>query len=289
MTLPLQEKDFKKGIAPRGRISLEFAADGDGRSYLRRQFAAYPFHVCKVQYPDAAEPGLATLYAQSCSGGIYEHDDLSIELTARRGANVHFTTQASTIVHGMAHGTARQSIQIVAEENTYLEFLPDPQILFPQSWLMSAVRVAVAETATVVMCDAFLLPDPSCGSGVPHHYCSSLAVEDSHGRQLAADRLTLTSRSFAEGRPGVLGRYRAQATLLVITQNPAITAIQARIRDLGTVSEQTAVGVTQLPNTAGYMCRVLAPDGVSLKRAINTIWRIVRQELKGHEPEVRRK
>jgi len=270
-------------------MSLEFAANGAGRSYLSRQFASYPFHVCKVQYLDAAEPGLATLYVQSCSGGIYEGDDLRLELIARRNTAAHVTTQASTIVHDMPHEEASQTTDVLAEDGAYLEFLPDPQILFAGSKLTSTIRVKMAGAATVVLCDALLVHDPSGLNGVPHQYRSLISVEDDGGRQLSADRLTLAGDAFSRRQPGVLGRYNAQGTMLIITRDPKADLIQTRLRDLDMEPSQSMIGVTLLPNKAGYLCRVLAHDGVSLKRSMMTVWRIIRHTLKGYQPEIRRK
>lgn len=273
----------------RGRLSLEFAADGDGRSYLRRQFASYPFHVCRVKYLDAADPAFATLYVQSCSGGIYEDDELSLELIARRNTNSHVTTQASTIVHTMSRGMASLRMQITAEENSYTEFLPDPQILFAGSMLASTIRVTAAKSATVVLCDSLLSHDPSGLNGSPQHYCSSLLVEDEAGKQLAADRLTLTENAFSDRRPGVLGQYNAQGTLLVISRDANARRIQAGVRELDIMERNFVIGVTQLPNEAGYLCRLLARDGVALKRTMGALWQMVRLGLRGHEPAARPK
>jgi urease accessory protein len=84
-----------------GRLDLAFAADADRRSYLQRQYASYPFHVCRVYYHDQDPPGLATLYVQSCSGGIYEDDRLDVTLATAQGAEAHVSTQSATVVHSM--------------------------------------------------------------------------------------------------------------------------------------------------------------------------------------------
>ena len=100
-----------------------------GSSYLQRQYASYPFHVCRVHYHDKDHPGLATLYVQSCSGGIYEDDRLDLMLATARGAEAHVSTQAATVVHSMPSGSASQRVRIQCEGGSYLEYLPDPQIL----------------------------------------------------------------------------------------------------------------------------------------------------------------
>ncbi|MGB3022584.1 MAG: urease accessory protein UreD, partial [Methyloceanibacter sp.] len=124
-----------------GRLELEFAAAPDGRTYLRRQFASYPFHVCRVQFQDRDIPDLATLYVQSCSGGVYEDDRLKLALAAGENAKAHVSTQAATVVHSMPTGRAEQIVRLDCAHGSYLEYLPDPQILFPGSSCRSAISV----------------------------------------------------------------------------------------------------------------------------------------------------
>ena len=57
-------------------------------------------------------PGLATLYVQSCSGGIYEDDRLDLTLATAQGAEAHVSTQAATVVHSMPSGSASQRVRI---------------------------------------------------------------------------------------------------------------------------------------------------------------------------------
>lgn len=272
-----------------GRISLEFACDGDRRTYLARQYASYPFHVCKVQYHDADCPNLATLYAQSCSGGLYEDDQHRLELTVRSGAEAHFTTQASTIVHSMPVGRARQDMRITAESGAYLEYLPDPQILFPHSSLASTIRIAMASDATVLVSDSFMGHDPHRMGGLPDSFESEIAIEDADGRKLAIDRLRLASHAFKARRPGIMGAFNAHGTLLVATRNPPAAALQTAGRGLDFDYGEAAIGVSALPNSAGLVFRVLAQDGVALKRAMYACWSSARLALKGSAPAMRRK
>ena len=131
-----------------GRLELEFAADADARTYLRRQYASYPFHVCRAQFQDRDLPGLPTLYIQSCAGGVYEDDRLELALAMREKAEAHVSTQSATIVHSMPKGTATQGMRIHCDRGAYLEFLPDPQILFPGSRYQSITRIRLGEAAT---------------------------------------------------------------------------------------------------------------------------------------------
>jgi len=274
--------------AVNGRLGLAFAADQDGRSFLRQQYAAYPFHICRALYMDRDAPGLATLYVQSCSGGLYENDRHTIDVTAEPGAAFHLTTQASTIVHSMERGQAEQEVTIDAGDDSFVEYLPDPQILFPLAQFRSAIRVRTSERATVILSDAVLCHDPT-GRGAPSLFSSEIVVEDRAGRFLAIDRLRLDTAAFTTPRPGVLGRYAVNGTLMIVTRDPGAAAIQAAVRAVSIERGEAAVGISELPHAAGYVCRILAADGVSLKRTMFEVWSIVRQALRGHRPAARRK
>ncbi len=90
-------------VAP--QLDLAFLADAGGRTTLRRGHVTYPFHVGR-SWPVPGDPeGMITLYVQSCSGGVFEHDDLTWRIVAREGAKAHITTAAATIVHRWTAGT----------------------------------------------------------------------------------------------------------------------------------------------------------------------------------------
>ena len=63
------EPSAEVGAVAPSRLSLTFSCDGGGRTYLDRQFASYPFHVCRPHYFPHDAPGMATLYLQSSAGG----------------------------------------------------------------------------------------------------------------------------------------------------------------------------------------------------------------------------
>ncbi|MGQ0486553.1 MAG: urease accessory protein UreD [Hyphomicrobiales bacterium] len=272
-----------------GRLNLQFNRDSNGSTYLGRQYAAYPFHICKVQYHDRAHPDLATVYAQSCSGGLYEDDRHELELTAHAGAQCHFTTQASTIIHGMPAGQARQDMSIAAHAGCYVEYLPDPQILFPQSRFSSVIRIKAADDAAVLVSDAFLVHDPQASRSMPDFYGSEIVVESAAGRTLAIDRLRLDAAALQGRVSGIMGAFGAQGTLLIVCRGSRIEDILKQGRGLSADYGQTAIGVSVLPNDAGLFFRVLTHDGVALKRAMHAIWSCARLVLKGDHPQMRRK
>jgi urease accessory protein len=272
-----------------GRLELAFAADGNGRSYVQRQYASYPFHVCRVHYHDKDHPGLATLYVQSCSGGVYEDDRLDITLAAGQGAEAHVSTQAATVVHSMPSGRATQRVRLACEGGSYLEYLPDPQILFPGSRFRSEVAVRLSGDGVALVSDSFLSHDPAGRGDRFSAYFSEIVVENETGKSLAIDRLKIDGEAFAESCPGISGRYAAQGTMIAAGLDLPSHEIADALNRIKLDCEAAMIGCSLLPNAAGILVRVLAADGAALKLALHQAWCAARLALKGSVPQERRK
>lgn len=272
-----------------GRLDLAFAADGDGRTYLHRQYASYPFHVCRVHYHDKDHPGLATLYVQSCSGGIYEDDRLDVTLGAAQGAEAYVSTQAATVVHSMPSGSATQSARVKCEGGSYLEYLPDPQILFPGSRCRSEIAVRLSGNAVALVSDSFLTHDPAGRDDMFAAYFSEIVIEDEAGKALAIDRLKVDGLAFRDSCPGLSGRFKAQGTMIVAGLDFPVSGVAAELHKIRLDRDVAAIGCSLLPNSAGTLVRVLAADGAALKLALYQVWCAARLVLKGSVPQERRK
>jgi urease accessory protein len=259
------------------QLALTFAARG-GRTFLAAQRTTHPFHLCRVLYRPDDAPGLATLYMQGCAGGLYEHDRIEMTVCAGPAARAHLTTGAATIVHRMPHeGHASQQLMLQVESEALLEYCPDPLIMFPGSRLRSKLRVALAPGARAILSDAFLdhqlADDPT-----PFGWLDAeTVIEDAHGELLARERYRAEGTAFRSAIPGVGGRYRCQASVWVLGPNVDLVGLRA-------------VGaVTKLPGECGALIRVLAEDGVALRRALHASWSAARAALGERTGRVRPK
>jgi urease accessory protein len=272
-----------------GRLDLAFAADSGGRTYLARQYANYPFHVCRTLYQDAERPGLATLYLQSCSGGLYQDDRLDMRLKIAEGGEAHVSTQSPTIVHTMPAGSASLDARIIGAPRSYLEYLPDPQILFPGSRCASRIEVSLSANAVALVSDSFLGHDPDGRGERFANYASEIVIADETGQVSAIDRLRVDGGSFGEACPGISGFYTAQGTMIVAGFTLPTPVLAESLRAIRPGRDDAAIGVSELPKSAGLIVRVLAADGAALKRAMASAWSAARTVLKGAPPAERRK
>mgnify|MGYP000315484877 CR=1 FL=1 len=278
------------GTSPRpsgrqGRAAFAFGRI-PARTFVTRQHVGYPFHVTRPFYFDTDPAHLATLYLQSCSGGIYSADDLSIEIDAAPETAVHVTSQASAIVHDTRGVAAVQSVDVSVGDNAFVAYATDPLILFPGAEIEQSVNVTLAPGAAALVIDAILSHDPAGESRPFGTYGSIVDIADDGGRRLAVDRSRVLGIDLA-GSLSPQGPYPAAASVFAAGLSPEVLspdAMEAAVEAPGILC-----GASPLPNNAGLGMRILADGGVSLAKALDAVFTVVFAARFGSNPGRRRK
>ena len=125
-----------------------------------------------------------------------EKDRLIMAMHCGPGSMVHCTSQASTIVHSMSDGAARHQVEIDIENDAFVEYMPDPLILFPGADFSSSVATSIAPSGEFILCDSILFHDPLGKNGVFNQLRSELVIRDEADVLLACDRFKVSGTSF---------------------------------------------------------------------------------------------
>lgn len=276
--------------ARRGRLDLGFAPDPAGRTFLSRQFSSYPFHIGRAFHLDTGPAqGMATLYIQSCSGGLYTQDDLSVSVDVGDGAQAHLTTQASTIVHRATRGPARQTVRIRVGEGALVEYLPDATILFPGAALDSDLRLELAPTARAILFDSFLAHRFEDAPEVFDRFTNTVEICRPDGRPLAIDRFRVTGPDFAAGTLGQMGGFLCHGSVMAVAPSVDIAEWMALGRQSVSDIGGAAIGLSELPGGIGLSARILAGEAIAMRRAMSRLWEISRVMMTGAAPARRSK
>lgn len=274
-------------VAP--HVDLGFSTDVSGRTALLHQHVTYPFHVGRSWLVPGDPAGMTTLYVQSCSGGLFQHDDLAWRIVARDGAKAHVTTAAATIVHRMDDGHARQAVTVEAGRGALVEYFPDSLILFRGARLVNELTLKVHPEAVVMARDAIVPHDPSGGDGVFDWIASDLSVQGFDGSILARDRYRLEGSVLSRRTPGVTGSFKCQGAFIVVQRQIPQRALLDGLRSVMPHGEGVYVGASTLPAGCGIWLRVLAVDSILLRDALERAWYSARRLITGAEPRPRRK
>ena len=266
-----------------GSAEFRFTLSPDGLTYISHQAVAYPFHVTRPFYLEGDPKGMATLYLQSVSGGLFDEDVVNLTLHADDNARAHVTTQSSTIVHSTETSYAEQQTCIHAGEHACIEYLPDPLVLFPRAHLHSQIRVVADKTASVVVCDGFLAHDPEGVGAMFERLSNELRIESPDGKLRCLDRFEVSGQELSS-----YNEYRAHGAFVFVDGDVDETTRLALSKSLMTVNGIYA-GVSSLPDDAGLWSRILALDSQSLRNAISVAWTTLRELKTGVRPHPRRK
>ncbi|KAB2538676.1 urease accessory protein UreD [Salipiger aestuarii] len=269
---------ISRGRPVRARLTFRDVA---GRTHLMGQLTPHPFHITRPFRHPGDPQGMATLYLQSSSGGLYGDDDLGLSISLEPGAAAHVTTQASSVVHD-ARGRpgAVQDVQLDVRDGALLEYLPDPAILMSGSRLDNRVSARLEQGARLLMADAQLIHDPD-GDGRAFDYLRNSVSIAGPGGPLMLDRFALSGGAWLTRTGGARCAGMIVAAGLPETGAPMATAIAAE--------PGVYAGLSEFPDRDISILRFIATDGVALGRALVTAWRAARQSLTGAAPHARRK
>ncbi|MGD9536656.1 MAG: urease accessory protein UreD [Alphaproteobacteria bacterium] len=276
-----------KASPRQGEARLRFERREGERTHLASNYAAYPFHVTRPLYFDAGWPELPTVLLQSASGGLFQGDRLTLEVSVGEGAAAHVTTQSATKVHSMERDRAVQATRLVVEAGGHAELLADASILFPDSHVETTTTLGLGAGASAIIAESFLWHDPK-GGDAPSFALMAATVEASgaDGRLLMLDRYRIGRPKDDAANLAFWRANKAQGALYAfgkaVGDEPLAEGLRAALAGL----EGAYAGVSALPNAAGAYVRVLAADGSVVRAVQERAWRAARRLLTGRGARV---
>lgn len=269
-----------------GLLELAFCLSPRGRSVLRARRQRFPLRTTAPFYIDAAASDMAFVYVQNPTGGVFAGDRLRTSVVADPGVRVHLTTQSATKLYRMDGSDARQDLYFELAEGAYVEHIPDALIPQAGSRYRQLVSVELAAGAAFVTTETIGPGRRAHGERFAYELLELSTVARRNGRELCAERLRLEPKRARLDRAGVLGRYDYLVSLLALAPESDTSALAASI-DAALADVNGASG--ELPNNAGALARILAPDARSAERALRRAWAAARDALLGLPLPERRK
>lgn len=271
----------------RPQLDLVFARRQD-RTVLERRLFRWPFVLTRTFALDRSPAHLLTVILQTSSGALHGEDHLRQRFHVRSGAAGHVTTQGASPVHRADPGlTARETVGIRIEDGGFLEYLPEPRILFPDAALEQTIEISCAVGGVALISDAFTIHDPMASGRCFRRFTSTMILCCGGPDPLLVDCFDI--HEFARGRTA---EFTAFGSVLLVTPGRTegiealaddLSATLATIRDLyGAASllpgEATGLGVRM----AGRNLR-------AVRAGLHAVWITARRHLYGMAPPTRRK
>jgi urease accessory protein len=255
------------------RLDLSFVRRG-GRTVIDRRLFAWPFVLTRSFHTDAIRPDVLSVILQTGSGAVHGEDRLTQRFTLAKGAAVSITTQGATSVHRAEPGThAIEQVLLHVAAGAWLDYRPEPRILFPDAALCQVLELECAADASALVTDAFTMHDPDGQGRLFRELDSTLIVRRQGQEPLLIDRMHLRDPVTALFK----GRRAFGSAVLMLQQTHDHPAIRLRLADALARVDQLYAAASLLPEGAGIGVRLVAPEVCQLRAGFDAIAALVRE------------
>ncbi|WP_369051963.1 urease accessory protein UreD [Kineococcus terrestris] len=234
-----------------------------GRIRLQRSVSRWPSLVQKL-FRDDADPLCGTVVVQQSGGGLHPGDVRSTRVAAAGGVRARVVGQGATLVHAVpGRPGPLETAELTAAGGAVLVHHPEPRVVLPGAVHRARTALAVDATSTVVAVEAQVL-HPGClrpagaADGGAGGVDTRSVVEVRVGGELRA-----VDRTGVQGLPASVRRWPAQAVVHVVgapAPAPVVPAVDGSL-----------AAVSALPGGAGWSARVVAVDGLALRRCLDAV------------------
>jgi urease accessory protein len=275
--------------AAEGLLDLRFARGTDGDTVLVERRQRFPLRLTVPFALDPGEPGMAFVYVQNPTGGIFGGDRLSLRVEAAEGALVHVTTPSATKVYRAETEPAAQRLTFTVGPRAYVEYVPEPLIPFAGAKLEQEVRAVVEPDGAFFYSEAITPGRAARGEAFAFDRLALWTTGLRDGSELFTDALVLEPGRRPATQRGLLGRHSYAGTAVAVMPEAGLDELVARLDEIAASHRDVAAAACVLPARSGAIVRALATSPSPLRRLLDEAWRAVREHLIGQPPPPRRK
>lgn len=264
-------------------LHLGFEKRGD-RSILANMRRRAPLLTQQALYWDEEMPDMPCVFIMSSSGGILQGDRCTIEIEMSPWAQAHVTTQAATKIHEMDTNYATQIQDIVLQNGSYLEYLPDTVIPFKHSRFATKTSISIAADATLLYSEILMPGRKYYDEGELFEYdvlSSTVHADRPDGRALFTEKFIIQPHADHIRTNGVMNTFDVFANVLFLTSKEHADNVFGQVSSAINVEEQSAAGISYLPNGAGLVYKVVGMESQPVRLKVREFWKLVRKEVLG--------
>jgi len=256
-----------------GAVDLEFR-NTDG---ITRAFRMYQSGVMRARFPNVRGAPEAVLI--NTSGGLTGGDCITMGVEMGAGTSAIVTSQAHEKVYKSSGGTVSMIASLKLAEESSLEWLPQPTILFDRAILARETHVELAETADFLGVEAVIFGRTAMGEAMNTGALSDHWTIRRGARLIHADRFALDGAVAAQlSKASVLAGNAAMATIRHVATHAVakLDTVREALADDGAASAWNGMLLARIITKDGYgLSAALARVLTALRgRALPQVWNI---------------
>jgi urease accessory protein len=261
-----------------GALLLRLEQDkSNGKTSVKEQYSRVPLYTQRALYLEEALPNMAYMYIISPSGGILQGDRYRMDITLRKHAFAHITTQGATRIYRMERNYATQVINIDVGEECYFEYIPDQVIPYRDSRFYQEANLHVHDNSTLLYSEIITPGRVASGEHFDYDICYMKAIaKDQSGGLKFTDVAMLEPKKRDMKIFGVLSNHDVVGNMYIITKTKS-QEINTRVNTALKAISNIYAGATILPTNSGVGIRMLANTASDVRSVIYEVIRIVRR------------
>jgi urease accessory protein len=269
------------GVGKAGKIGalvLRLEQDkSNSKTSVKEQYSRVPLYTQRALYLEEALPNMAYMYIISPSGGILQGDRYRMDITLRKHAFAHITTQGATRIYRMEGNYATQVINIDVGEDCYFEYIPDQVIPYRDSRFYQEANLHVHDNATLLYSEMITPGRVASGEHFDYDICYMKATAKDHSGGLKfTDVAMLEPKKRDMKMFGVLSNHDVVGNMYIITKNK-LQEINTSVNTALRAIPKIYAGATILPSNSGVGIRMLGNTASDVRYVIYEVVRIVRR------------
>ena len=273
------EKAFNVGLL---QMKLERESKNQ-KTVITQQYCKVPLLIQRPLYLEESLPSMAFVYILSPSGGILQGDRYRIDITLSNKAVAHITTQGATRIYKMQNNFGTQMINIVQEEGTYLEYIPDQIIPYSNSRFYQIVQLNIYDNAALIYLELLVPGRVASGESFKYDICYVKTIaRNQTGKLRFIDVVKLQPKIEILKVGGMFGSLNVLGTVYILTDPVHVHHIQAEINSIIAQLQNTVSGgASILPENQGVIVRLLGKTAEELRNIIFRIVAVSRMQILG--------
>src|SRR5215217_4769311 len=247
-----------------GALLLRLEQDkSNGKTSVKEQYSRVPLYTQRALYLEEALPNMAYMYR--------------MDITLRRHAFAHITTQGATRIYRMERNYATQVINIDVGEECYFEYIPDQVIPYRDSRFYQEANLHVHDNSTLLYSEIITPGRVASGEHFDYDICYMKAIaKNQSGGLKFTDVAMLEPKKRDMKIFGVLSNHDVVGNMYIITKTKPQeinTSVNTALKAISNIY----AGATILPSNSGVGIRMLANTASDVRSVIYEVIRTVRR------------
>ena len=234
------------------------------------------------------ESGQACYYILNPGGGYLDGDCYKVQISLKEQARLTLTTQSATKVYKTPNTPAYQVTEIFLQAGSYLEYIPDPLIMYRHARYKQKNVVRMEKGATFLYSDIITpgwSPDGEQFSYDKLQLINEIYIDD---EMVAFDHIKLNPAVQNMEAIGFMEGYSHLGSMIVVGEQTTTDLLDRLFNAINTNDQEYKIGLSMLP-VKGFTLRVLANSTQTIERIFTECQNIISKEWFNTKPSFLRK